>query len=390
MPLYFHHHLRGNNMAPRKKTEGVTNADDLLSAALAKSINQDENAHAYFLGEEDTPTDLSMWVSTGCSELDAKISNRADGGLAFGRIYEIAGLEGSGKSLLCAHIMANVQKAGGLAVLIDTENAVNVDFFNAVGVSLDSPHGLYVQTTPIESVFNTVVKVIETVRKSDRDRKVVIVVDSVAGASSESELEADFTAKGYNTEKSRIIGQAMRKLTGLVGDNRIMLIFTNQLRMKMNPMPFGDQYVTPGGMAIPFTASVRLRLVKAEKIKDKNKNVIGLYVKVEIVKNRLGPPYRKAEFAVFFDRGIDDSTSMFNYLKGNDIIKGNVKSSAFVDQHGEEHTFSLIEFGKLKETKPELHREMYEAMCNTIIQSYKSKGLTTESDEVELDDSSDD
>lgn len=191
-------------MAPRKTTQGVVGAEDALTASLTKSINADESAHAYFLGQDEAPTDLSMWVSTGCSELDAKISNRRDGGLAFGRIYEFAGLEGSGKSLLCAHIMANVQKAGGIAVLIDTENAVNIDFFNAVGVSFEAPHGLYVQTTPIESVFNTVVKIIETVRKTDKDRKVVIVVDSVAGASSASEMEADFNAKG-TIPKSRAL-----------------------------------------------------------------------------------------------------------------------------------------------------------------------------------------
>lgn len=178
----------------------------------------------------------------------------------------------------------------------------------------------------------------------------------------------------------------MRKITGMVGDNRIMLIFTNQLRTKMNAMPFGDQYVTPGGMAIPFTASVRLRLAKAQKIK-LNDNIVGLYVKVEIVKNRLGPPYRKAEFAVYFDRGIDDATSTFKYLKDQGIIKGNSKSATFVDQHGEEHKFSLNDFTNMHTTNPELRREMYEAMCDTIVQSYKSNGVTTESDEVQLEES---
>lgn len=368
-------------MPPKKRTEGVTGSEDALVDALSGAINKSGDGQAFSLGLEEAPTDLDMWVSTGSSELDVKISNRPYGGLAFGRIYEFTGLEGSGKSLLCAHIMANVQKQGGLAVLIDTENAVNEQFFNAVGLTLARPKGLYVQASAIEHVFETVETIIETVRKSSKDKKVVIVVDSIAAASTLKELEADYEKTGYNTDKSLIIGQAMRKLPMLIAREKIMLIFTNQLRQKMNAMPFSDPYTSPGGMAIPYLSSVRLRLEKAKKIKV-NDQVVGLNLNVKVVKNRLGPPDRKATVDVYFDRGIDDDTSMFKTLKDQEIINAGGAWATYVDQHGEEHKFQAKTFPQLLNDNPELRTELYEKMCDAIIMSYRTEGVTTEDADV--------
>lgn len=374
-------------MPPRKRTDGVvgTSNEDALTGIIADAINKSGAAQAFSLGDDDAPTDLNMWVSTGSSELDVKISNRKYGGLAFGRIYEFTGLEGSGKSLLAAHIMANVQKDGGLAVLLDTESAVNEDFFNAIGVRLARPHGMYVAVETVEDIFATIEKIIEIVRKNGaKDKKVVIVVDSVAGATTKRELEADYEKSGYNTDKSIILSQAMRKITNLIAREKIMLIFTNQLRHKMNAQPFADPYTTSGGKAIAFHSSVRLRLEQALKIKV-NDVIVGVNVKAKIIKNRLGPPHRIASFDVYFDRGIDDITSWYKYLKDSGVIDASGAWAKYVDQHGEEHKFQAKTFPKLLEDNPDLRTELYEKMCDTIITSYKSEGVSTEDDDVVLE-----
>lgn len=372
-------------MPPKKKTEGVISDDDALTSLIANAINKEGSAHAYFLGDEDTPTDLNMWTSTGSTELDVKLSNRPNGGLAFGRIYEITGLEGSGKSLLSAHIMANVQKAGGLAVLLDTESAVNEEFFNAIGVKLTKPNGMYVAVETVEAIFEGIEKIIEVVRKSGtKDKKVVIVVDSVAGASTLRELEADYSKSGYNTDKSIILSQAMRKITNLIAREKIMLIFTNQLRHKMNAQPFADPWTTSGGKSIAFHSSARLRTEQVTKIKV-NDVVVGVTIRVKILKNRLGPPHRTATFDMYFDRGIDDLTSWYKYLKSADILKTSGAYVKYVDQHGEEHQFQAKTFASVLAANTDLRAELYDKMCDAIIMSYKSDGVTSDDAEVVLE-----
>lgn len=373
-------------MAPRKKTEGIIGSPDDLINEIAVDINKGDAAHAYFLGEEDAPTDLSMWASTGALLLDIAISNRVNGGFAYGRILELQGLEGSGKSLLAAHIMANVQKDGGIAVLLDTESAVNEEFFNAVGVNLSKPNGLYVPVETVEGIFETIEQVIEITKKNSiKDRKVVIVVDSVAGATTKRELEAAYDKDGYNTDKSIIISKAMRKITNLIAREKIMLIFTNQLRHKMNAQPFADPYTTSGGKAIGFHASVRLRLEQALKLKNKDDEIIGVNVKCKVIKNRFGPPHRQVDFDVYFDRGIDDTTSIFKYLKKKEIIKASGAWATYVDQHGEEHKFQSTSFSTLLNENTELRDELYGKIQEAMIMSYKTDGLTSESDDVQTD-----
>src|SRR5665213_3487694 len=196
-------------MAKKDKQEDMA---DIISESLKK-----DGIPSYFVGEEETPTDLTDFISTGSSLLDLIISNRKHGGIACGRITELTGLEGSGKSLIAAHLMANVQKEGGVAVLIDTETALNEKFFRAVG--LDMSKMVYVPTEILEQVFETVESIIIKIRSGTaeaRKKKVIIVIDSMAGASPKKELEGDFDQNGYATQKSIIIGQAMRKLTGLI------------------------------------------------------------------------------------------------------------------------------------------------------------------------------
>ena len=182
-------------------------ADDLaieLADNLNKKFKNTGFKAAYFLDSDtDAPSEVRGWVGSGSSMLDLAISNRPGGGFPVGRITEITGLEASGKSLLAAHALANTQKAGGMAVYIDTENAVSREFLEAIGLDLEKM--LYVPLDTIEDIFEAIESIVESIRKSNKDRLVTIVVDSVMGASTKIEMAKEFDKDGYATSKSIII-----------------------------------------------------------------------------------------------------------------------------------------------------------------------------------------
>lgn len=363
-------------MAKEKKVIDQPNRDELASliADSLNKLNKDSDQIAYFLdGREDTPTDFTDFISTGNTMLDIAISNRPHGGIAVGRITELNGLEGSGKSLLGAQLIANTQRRGGVGVLIDTETAVNPEFFRAVGI--DTNKLVYVHLQTVEEIFDAITTIIEKVRNGkDKDKLVTIVVDSVAAASTKKEMEADFSKDGYATDKAIIISKAMRKITGMIGRERITLVFTNQLRQKLNAMPFGDQWTTSGGKGLAFHASTRLRLTVVDKIKDANKNIIGVVVKANVIKNRLGPPHRTAEFEIYFNRGIDDLNSWLSIMKDNKIVKQAGAWYVYVDPTtGEEIKFQSKEFAKFLEEDSERKARIYEEICNSLIMKYQTE-----------------
>ena len=366
-------------MSTEKKTKKpIPAADrDELAQVIADSLNKlnkDSDQIAYFLdGKEDTPTDFTDFISTGATMLDIAISNRPHGGIAVGRITELTGLEGSGKSLVGAQLIANTQKRGGVAVLIDTETAVNPEFFKAVGIDMNKL--VYVHLSTVEDIFDAITNIIEKVRAGkDKDKLVTIIVDSVAAASTKKEMEADFGKDGYATDKAIIISKAMRKITGLLGRERIALVFTNQLRQKMNAPAFSDPWTTSGGKAIAFHASTRIRLSLIGKIQDGNKNVVGVNVKAVVVKNRLGPPHRVAEFDIYFDRGIDDYGSWLDVLKENSLVKQSGAWYTMVDETtGEEVKFQSKDFPKFLDSNITRKEEIYSKICDTLIMKYRSE-----------------
>ncbi len=351
---------------------------DIIASGLNKFFKDEKIA---FVSDEETPTDLVSFVSTGCSPLDLAISNRPNGGIPYGRITEITGLEASGKSLLCAHAMANTQKEGGIAILIDTETAVNWEFFEAVGVRRDK-NWVYARLNNVEDIFTCIENIIETVRRSNKNKPVIIVVDSLAAASTKKELEGTYDTQGYATNKAILIGQALRKITSTIGTEKVALVFTNQLRQKLNAMPFGDQYTTSGGKAVPFHASVRIRITQLGKItkkSDTDKEIIGVTVKAQVTKNRLGPPLRSAEFDIFFDRGIDNYGSWLKFLRAKDIIQGKSNSLTYKSESlNKEFKFEEKEWKRLLDSDSNFKNDIYMKLCESYIMSYKSDNLTTD------------
>jgi recombination protein RecA len=367
---------------PKKKPVMSSDRDE-LAKIIADSLNKlnKEEQIAYFLdGKEETPTDINDFISTGATMLDIAVSNRPHGGIAVGRITEITGLEGSGKSLVGATLVANTIKRGGVGVFIDTENAVNEDFFQAVGVNMGNM--VYVHIQSLEEIFEAITNIIEKVRngsEKDRDKIVTIVVDSVAGASTKKELEADFSKDGYATDKAIIISKALRKITGMIGRQKVALVFTNQLRQKMNAMPFSDPWTTSGGKAIAFHASTRVRLSLTGKI-SLNDVVVGVKVKANVVKSRLGPPLRVAEFNIYFDRGIDDYASWLDVLKDQKIVKSAGAWNSYVDESGQEHKFQAKDFPAFLDADPARKEALYMQICNALIMKYQTEYDTAEVD----------
>jgi recombination protein RecA len=358
---------------------------DILAGELNKQ-SKDQKV-AFFLDDDTAPTNVEGWVSTGCAMLDVAISNRPYGGLPVGRITEVTGLEQSGKSLLSAHLLAETQKQGGVAVLIDTETAVSREFLEAIGVDVSKL--LYVTADSVEQIFDFTETIIEKVRETSKDRIVTIVVDSVAAASTKTELAADYGKDGYATDKAIIISKAMRKITNMIGRQKITLVFTNQLRQKMNAMPFGDPWTTSGGKALAFHASVRLRLKGMGQLKMKvngNDKVVGMKVRCQVVKNRMGPPLRSADFEIYFDRGIDNYGSWLGVMKDEKLVKQAGAWYSYVDtETGEEIKFQSKDFIEMMGERDDLREQIYKKICEETILQYKSDTLDIDSMEIDTE-----
>lgn len=371
----------------------VESSRDELSSILANNLNKKfKTAHkvAFFLdGQESTPTDLDDWVSTGSPMLDLAIANRPNGGLPVGRITEITGLEGSGKSLLAAHAIADTQKKGGYGVYIDTENAMNQDFLTAIGVDIKKM--LYVPLETVEDIFEAIDSIIESIRAADGSEKklVTIVVDSVAGATTKVELAADYDQAGYATQKAIIISKAMRKVTNLIGRERICLIFTNQLRTRMC-VSFGYPWTTSGGKAIAFHSSCRLRLKQMGQLKSKVggiDQVVGIKTRAQVIKNRMGPPLRSIDYDIYFDSGIDNYGSWLEMMKNYKLVTQSGAWYTYIDkQTGEEIKFQAKNFEEILLERPVMKDNIYKDICETYVMSYKESSASANIDNVELTD----
>jgi len=244
------------------------------------------------------------------------------GGVPRGRVIEIYGPESSGKTTLMLHVIANAQKAGGLAAFIDVEHALDPGYAKKLGVNLDDL--LVSQPDSGEEALT----ICETLARSNALD--VIVVDSVAALVPKAELEGDMGMATMGMQ-ARLMSQALRKLTGILAKARTTCVFTNQIREKVGVM-FGNPETTPGGKALKFYASVRMDIRRKEAIKDASGNVIGNHVKVKVVKNKVAPPFAEAEFDILFDQGINKMGSLLDIGLKLGVLE---KKGAWVQFNGE-------------------------------------------------------
>jgi recombination protein RecA len=288
--------------------------DSILTDILVEGLNKKLGDVAYILGKGDSPPEVKEWLSTGSTVLDTIISNdaSADGGIPVGRLTEICGEAATGKSLLSYMILKDCQDKGGIPVLIDTENAANEDFLRLLGLKF-YPEGslVYVQVESVEKVFQAIEEMIRKIKENNPDKLCCIVWDSVAGTSTDAEVQNDYGEATIGMQ-ARMIGQGLRKLIRFVGQQRVALVFLNQVRQKIGVF-FGDDTVTPGGKAIPFFSSVRMKLYSGGKVKA-GKDVIGVGIKPKLIKNRMGPPHRDAELKMYFTKGLIDEESWLDVL----------------------------------------------------------------------------
>ncbi len=323
-------------MANEKNTEKMK----ALDAVLLQIEKQYGKGSIMRLGEQAGSTEIEV-IPSGCLTLDLALGI---GGFPRGRIIEIYGPESSGKTTVALHAIAEAQKMGGVAAFVDAEHALDPVYAKNLGVNLDE---LYVSQPDTGEQALDITDAL--VRSSAVD---IIVIDSVAALTPKAEIEGDMGDTHVGLQ-ARLMSQALRKLTAIVNKSKTCVIFINQLREKVGVM-FGNPETTPGGKALKFYASMRLDIRKMDTLKDAD-GAMGNRTKAKIVKNKLAPPFRQAEFDIVFGEGISQEGCIMDMGVQFDILG---KSGAFYSYQGNKIAQGREKLRQYLRDNPEIKAEI--------------------------------
>lgn len=310
-----------------------------LQLALAK-IEKDFGKGAIMrLGETEIPKVEA--ISTGCLTLDVALGI---GGIPKGRIIEIYGPESSGKTTVALHCVAEVQKEGGTAAFVDAEHALDPVYASKLGVNLDD---LYISQP---DSGEQALEITETLIRSGAID--IIVIDSVAALTPQAELDGDM-GDSHVGMQARLMSQALRKITAASSKSKCTIIFINQLREKIGVM-YGNPETTTGGKALKFYSSVRIEIRKADTLKD-GSDIVGNHVKAKVVKNKVAPPFKVAEFDIMYGTGISNMGCVLDLAVENGFVQKSGSWFSYNDEKIGQGRDKAMEFLK---SNPDVYKEL--------------------------------